>query len=150
MEVQTSRFGVVEVDAEEIIIFSSGIPPFEDLKEFFLYPAADNLTFFWLQALHNPQAAFLLADPFKFFPGYEVDLPEELLKELAIEAAEEVLVLVTVSAPRDNLRETTVNLAAPVVINVVKKRGAQLAIPGSDYDIKQPLFVKENSPLAKR
>ena len=41
---------------------------------------------------------------------------------------------------RDTLEQMTVNLLAPIVVNWVKRTGAQLIIENKHYSVQQPLF----------
>ncbi|MBE3573708.1 MAG: flagellar assembly protein FliW [Moorella humiferrea] len=140
MKVPTSRFGVVEIGPADVLNFPEGVPAFEHLREFFLHPIPDNPAFIWLQALADPEVAFLLVDPFLFFPGYEVEIPEGLQQELAIQGAADVLVLAVVTIPDGDVRRMTANLVAPVVINRKARLGRQFVMEGTGYTTRHPLF----------
>ncbi|WP_338825201.1 Flagellar assembly factor FliW [Moorella humiferrea] len=140
MIVPTSRFGMVEVDPAEIFIFAQGIPAFEDLRQFFFQPIPDNPAFTWLQAVDDPEVAFLMVDPFLFFPGYEVEIPDSLQRDLEIKDAADVLVLAVVTVPDGDVRRMTANLVAPVVINKKARLGRQFIMEGTRYTTRHPLF----------
>ncbi|QGP92810.1 Flagellar assembly factor FliW [Neomoorella glycerini] len=140
MQVQTSRFGTVEIDPAEILTFPDGIPAFENLREFFFYPIPGNPAFTWLQAVNDPEVAFLLVDPFLFFPGYEVDIPDSLQREMEIKNAGDVLVLAVVTVPNGDVRRATANLVGPMVINRVTRLGRQFVMEGTKYTTRHPLF----------
>lgn len=142
MLIKTSRFGEVEVGPEEIIIFSHGLPAFEHLREFFLYPIPENPAFIWLQAKEDPDVAFLLVDPFLFFPGYVVELTPDVQEELGIKDLMEVLVMAPVTIPEGEIRKMTANLLGPIVINRASRRGRQLVLEGTPYTTRHPLFAK--------
>ncbi|WXJ94314.1 Flagellar assembly factor FliW [Neomoorella carbonis] len=138
--VPTSRFGMVEVNPAEILTFAQGIPAFEGLRQFFFYPIPDNPAFTWLQAVSDPEVAFLLVDPFLFFPGYEVEIPDSLQRELEIKDAADVLVLAVVTVPDGDVRRMTANLVAPMVINRTARLGRQFIMEGTRYTTRHPLF----------
>ncbi|WP_258359761.1 flagellar assembly protein FliW [Moorella sulfitireducens (nom. illeg.)] len=140
MRVQTSRFGVVEIEAADVLNFPGGIPAFEHLHKFFLHPIPENPAFTWLQAVADPDVAFLLVDPFLFFPGYEVEIPEGLQRELEIKEAADVLALSVVTVPDGDVRRMTANLVAPVVINRKARLGRQFIMEGTRYTTRHPLF----------
>ncbi|MDK2895823.1 MAG: flagellar assembly factor FliW [Moorella sp. (in: firmicutes)] len=140
MRVQTSRFGVVEIDPAEVLTFPNGIPAFEHLREFFFHPIPENPAFTWLQAVRDPEVAFLLVDPFLFFPGYEVEISDGLQRELEIKAAADVLVLAVVTVPNGDVRRMTANLVAPMIINRAARLGRQFVMEGTRYTTRHPLF----------
>ncbi|MDN5344598.1 MAG: flagellar assembly factor FliW [Clostridia bacterium] len=140
MRISTTRFGQVEVKPEELLLFPGGVPAFEDLREFFFYPIPENPAFTWLQAAADPEVAFLLADPFLFFPGYAVELPASLQEELDIEKPADALVYAVVTIPDGDIRRATANLVGPMVINPTARRGMQIILEGTKYTTRHPLF----------
>lgn len=140
MLVETLRFGALEVAEEDLIRFPLGLPGFEHLKQFFFVPLPDNPAFVWLQAKADPAVAFLLADPFLFFPGYSVELGEAEKALLEAGGPEEIVVYAVVTIPPGGVREMTANLLAPVVINRRARLGLQMILDGSGYSTKHRLF----------
>lgn len=140
MQVVTARFGTLEVEPEKVLKFPRGMVGFPELKEFFFVPLPENDVFVWMQAVSNPDVAFLMVNPFVFFPDYEVDLPEAVRKFLEINDPSDVTLLTVVTIPSRNVREMTTNLLAPVVINHVKRIGSQVILESSSYRTKHLLF----------
>lgn len=149
MKVKTTRFGTLEIDENKLITFPGGIPGFENLRRFFILPVEGTQDIQWLQAVGEPEVALLVIDPFKFFKGYSVDIPEIALKELEIKEPSEALVLTTITVPRGKPEETTANLVAPIVINTRLKRAKQVILNGSPYTTKHLLFPRENPAPSK-
>ena len=58
MQIQTSRFGNVELDQEDIIEFPEGILGFNSLRKFVLLDDPTDEIFAWLQSCENPAIAF--------------------------------------------------------------------------------------------
>lgn len=147
MEVVTSRFGKLEVAPQEIFTFPAGLLGFENLKKYFFIDLPGNPAFRWLQSLEDPALAFLLADPFLFVPGYEVELDETTRKTMDIQNLEDVCIYTTVTIPLDGgVREATTNLLGPIVVNVRERRGVQLVLENSvlqpRYHTKHLLFSR--------
>ncbi|MHB1419676.1 MAG: flagellar assembly protein FliW [Bacillota bacterium] len=136
----TSRFGVLEVAETDMIEFVHAFLGFNRLKEYFLVPAPENPYFTWLQAKEDPDVAFLLVNPFAFFPEYEFDLPEHYRQELGIAQPEDVAVYSTVTIPPGRVKEMTANLVGPVIINPRQRRGMQLVLETTKYGAKHKLF----------
>lgn len=140
MEVYTERFGTLEVAPEKILRFPWGMVGFPELNEFFFVPVPNNDVFAWMQSVDSPDVAFLMVDPFVFFPDYEVDLPEAICEFLEIKDPSDATLLTVVTIPSRNVREMTTNLLAPVVINPVKGLGRQVILESSGYRTKHLLF----------
>ena len=151
MRVETERFGTLEIEEQEILRFPFGLPGFEHLKEFFLVPVAKNPAFVWLQAVADPAVAFLLTDPFLFFPDYAVDLGDAETGLLEAAGPDELCVYAVVTIPPEGVREMTANLLGPVVINRRSRRGLQVILDGSGYSTRHRLFREaERAPEVRR
>jgi len=132
MLVRTFLFGDIEVQEEYKIIFISPILGFEEEKEFVLIKEKDDSPFCWLQSLKTPELAFLLADPFVFFPEYVVELDETYRsKDIA------VYVIITLN---ENFKLSTANLVAPIIIDVENKEASQVILENSPYTTRHYIF----------
>lgn len=80
-----------------------------------------------------------MADPFLFYPTYEFDLPESARELLQVEMMEQVSVRVIVSI-KESLEQATINLVAPIVMNVEARTGKQVVLTKTTYSTKHPLF----------
>jgi flagellar assembly factor FliW len=97
MQLETTNFGVIEIDEAELINFPKGIPGFEKAKKYVLIGHDSNDTsFFWLQSADDPGLCFVVADPFMVYDNYGVDVSDEDVKLLRITDANNVLTLVMV------------------------------------------------------
>jgi flagellar assembly factor FliW len=141
LQYQTTRFGALDVAPNQIITFPRGIPGFSKLRQFFLVPVPENDCFAWLQSADRPEVAFLVADPFTFYPHYEIRLPVAERELLQVKHQKEVSVHVIVRIPAEGKTEDiTANLLAPVVINNELRLGCQLILEESVFSIREPLF----------
>lgn len=141
MQVNTTRFGLMEVEEEKLLTFPAGMVGFPHLKKYFFVPVPGNDVFAWMQAQDDPDVAFLMVDPFVFFPNYDVKLSQQLCDSLQISDRQQVTLLTTVTIPaREGVQGMTTNLLAPVVINHVKAVGQQVILDGSGYKTKHLLF----------
>jgi flagellar assembly factor FliW len=143
MIIETKYQGEIEIGSEEIINFERGIPGFEDEKNFVILPFAEETPFYILQSTKTSELAFVMTEPFLYFKGYEVELSNELIEELAIEKENDVLVfsILTVQEP---FEKTTVNLQAPIVVNRNHQKGKQVVLnnTNTNYKTKHLLFVE--------
>ena len=138
MKIETKFFGAVEIDEAQIVEFAHGIPGFENDHQFAVLKHDDS-PFHVLQSVKRAELAFIIIELGKVVPDYEIDLPDEVVAELKLEKPEEALVCAIVVLPSD-ISQATVNLAAPLVINVKEKRGVQIILNNPAYGIKHPLF----------
>jgi len=136
MLLQTKHFGEIEIAENNIIKFESGLPGFEMLKEFTLIDSNDETTpFKWLQCVNEPQMAFAVANPFMIIKDYDFELSEEAVSKLDIKKIEDVAVYVIVVVP-DDIKQMSMNLKAPLIINIRNKEGAQIILDTDKYTVR--------------
>lgn len=136
MLLQTKHFGEIEVNGKSILKFESGLPGFEQLKEFVLIDSDDETSpFKWLQCVNEPQMAFAVANPFLIVKDYDFELGEEAANRLGIERGEDIAVYVIVVVPED-FKKMSMNLKAPLIINIRNKKGAQIILDTDKYTVR--------------
>ncbi|WP_432407095.1 flagellar assembly protein FliW [Wukongibacter sp. M2B1] len=142
MKLNTKHFGEVEVEEENIIFFSEGIPAFENVKKYVIIKNPNSeLPFDWLQGVDEPNLTFVIVNPFLFKENYEFDIPQATIDSLAIESQKDIFIYCIVTVP-ENVTETTMNLKAPIIINIKEKRGRQLVLETDEYEVKYKIFKK--------
>lgn len=141
MEILTKAFGKITIDDEKIINFPKGIVGFPDLTEFALIHDEEKgtETIHWLQSIQEPGFAMPVMDPLLVCPDYNPEVDDELLSHLGELNPEELLVLVTVTVPRD-ITKMTVNLKGPIVINAAERKATQVIVEGDQYQVKFPIY----------
>lgn len=123
------------------IIFNKGIPGFDSLKKFILKDLEGNERFKVLES-KNSEIGFVTISPFEIYSDYEIKLDEETIKELKVDKPEEVLVLSIITLGK-TLEDSTMNLQAPLVININNNLGKQYIMQNSKYKTKHPLIRGE-------
>ncbi|MFT8313954.1 MAG: flagellar assembly protein FliW [Clostridium sp.] len=139
MELKTKYHGTIEYKEEEIIYFKKGIPGFQDLKKFVLFPAEENDFFSVLHSVEDNNIGFIVVSPFNVKKDYEIELNDAVLKDLDIKEEKDVLIFNTVTLSSE-VSKITSNLKAPIVINIKTKLGEQIILNDEKYEIKYPLF----------
>ncbi|EIJ80517.1 hypothetical protein PB1_09157 [Bacillus methanolicus PB1] len=135
----TSKFlGEVEIKEEQIIHFPNGLPGFEDEKQFVILPLEENSPFAVLQSTENSHVGFVVVYPFAFHPNYAFDLPEEEIAKLEVESPKDCLTFAIMTL-KEPFTDSTINLKAPIIVNVKAKCGKQLILHDTDYPIRFPL-----------
>lgn len=141
MNIETRYHGIVEYEEKDIIYFSKGLPGFKNLTRFILFPVKDNPVFNILHSIEDSKVGLVVISPFEILKDYEVKLEEELIYRLTIKKPEQVLVLNTITLNSD-IRRITINLKAPIIINIKENLGEQIILEEDKYSIKHPL-IKE-------
>ena len=125
MNVQTTRFGVVDLDEKRIITFPAGLLGFSSYKTFALLQPDDEGVFFWLQSLQSPELAFVVTDPALWAGDYVASIRREQMEELALESLTDAQIFVIVNKYG---RSLTANFQGPLVINLKNQKAMQLVL----------------------
>lgn len=139
-KINTLRFGELEIEEQDVVRFADGIPAFEDEHEFVVLPYEEGTPYMFLQSMMTPELAFLMTDPFVFFPEYSFELDDENMDRLDIKSMDDVLVCTLISVPRSGVADMTTNLLAPVVINRHTMQARQIVLEKTQYTTKHRLF----------
>jgi flagellar assembly factor FliW len=139
VEFLSERFGKISYDEAEVIRFPQGLIGFPDMTRFFLYAQEEVAPLAWLHSLDDTNLAFLVVDPFSFFPGYEVrvKLPTTLRRQMGESNDLRVLSIVTIHA---DFARSTVNLLGPLVINARARNGWQVILEDEGLSTRHILF----------
>ena len=76
------------------------------------------------------------------FFNYGENIDDETIKELQIDKPEDVLVLSIITLGK-TLETSTMNLQAPLVINIKSNLGKQYIMQNSKYETKHPLIRRD-------
>lgn len=125
------------------IVFPQGLYGFEDYTNFVLNDSECE-PFMWLQSEQESSLAFLVLDPFLFFPDYEIDVDDESLKELGITNPEDVYVLTIITISKTTPQSITTNLQGPIVINKNNKKARQVVLGDPKWRTKHELLAKNS------
>lgn len=140
MKIHSNLLGELEFDDNMSIHFSQGIPGFENDKQFILIPMEVNSPFFYLQSINNEDLCLLLADPFVFFPDYEIDIDDLEMQKLDFDNEKAQLAIYLVLSVPADFKQTTANLRAPIVINPDKRKGMQYISSKTVYTTRHNIF----------
>lgn len=142
MRIKTRVFGEVEIEDSKIITFENGIVGFPDMKRFALVHDEEkgvDAGIRYLQSVEEPEFAMPVMDPLRVVPDYNPEIEDELLNPLGDISPDNLLVLVTVSVPKE-ITKISINLQAPIIINAEERKAAQIIVEGSEYKIKYPIY----------
>ena len=143
MRVQTKWFGEIEVSDEKIITFEKGIIGFEDWKKYTLVYDAEkeeDVSIVWLQAVDEPTLALPIMRPEIVYEAYDPIVEDEIINSLGENIKDaELMVFCALTVPQD-ITKMTINLKAPIIINVDTMKGVQLIADNSDYQVRYPIY----------
>ena len=142
MKANTRVFGTIDVADEKIITMEKGMIGFPNLTHFALIFDESKkeraFRILWLQSMDDGDIAFPVVDPISVKEDYQPSVSEEILAPLGEMSADNTYLLVTVTVPK-NIKEASVNLKAPIVINMATNKGAQV-ITEDDYPVKHSIY----------
>lgn len=140
METIQTRFGPLDFKQDDVVTFAEGLIGFYFLRRFLLLAHNPESPFRWLQSVDEPSLAFLVVEPSNYVQDYIFDVADEVASDLRISDTQPPLVLVTASIPPGKPKEMTVNLVAPLVVNVEARRGRQVILESDAYTMKHRVF----------
>lgn len=135
MQIQTSRFGTIDIADDKLLVIEGGLIGFPDLERFVLLEHRPGSPLHWLQSVDDPSMAFVVANPLSFFPDYTVDVNENEIDSLAIENVDSVALLAILTV-RSGGRDVTANLVGPLLVNADNLRGRQLVLDRPDLSTR--------------
>jgi flagellar assembly factor FliW len=140
VKVPTTRFGVLEIEEEQIIHMRSGILGFPEAQRYMLLEHKKGSPYIWFQSVDHESLAFVLMDPLLFKPDYEVRINPEDSRELELkETPGGIQTFVVINISRGNSSQITANLLGPIVINVQKKKAKQIVLDPNHYSTRYPI-----------
>ncbi len=137
IRVNSTRFGELEIDANKVIKMPEGLLGFSE-KNFILLSSGSG-PFCWLQAVDNPDLAFVVVDPQTAVPDFEVKLTADEYSHLGLCEKGETVIL-TVVTMGSNPLDITINLLGPIVINPATMTAIQVVLEGSRYSTRHSYF----------
>lgn len=142
MRAVTRLFGEIDIEEEKIIILDKGMIGLPDYRKFALIFDEDKgikgSSVMWLQSMDDPETAFPVMHPNTVKSDYNPTVNDEMLSPLGELTEENTYVLVTLTASSD-VKKTTVNLKAPIIINTDTRKGCQIIVE-EDYPVKFKIY----------
>ena len=140
MKIGTKYFGNIEIGEEKIIHFENGVLGFEDYKDTILYDNEKEKSFFsWLQSTEESSLAFPIVNPFNVVESYNPQINDDMLGSIGGISDEDTVVFLMATIPED-VKQASVNMKAPLIINASSRKGVQVIAEGQEYEIKHKLL----------
>ncbi|MBQ8475540.1 flagellar assembly protein FliW [bacterium] len=143
--INSAKFGELVVDKNNIFNFVSPIIGFNDLKEYTIVDYKPDSPFKWLQSMEDMELAFPVTLCSFFGIDYKFDIPDEEAEKLGIENADDVFVCNIANIPASNPKGATINMLAPIVVNLKNKSAMQIILKNTEFQVRYKLFDTEES-----
>ena len=141
-KIVSGKLGEIEFVETDIITLSAPILGFPDLNDFILISNDKSYPFLWFQSVQDPNICFILVEPDIFYPDYKPDLNKREAKILGAEENADIKLFGIVVVP-DQPKNATVNLRAPLALNMGKKLAKKVILEDDKWQIKTPLFKNQ-------
>ncbi len=140
MRANTRLFGDIDIPEEKIITLDNGIIGFPDMKHFTLIfdEEKKGASLMWFQSMDEPQFAMPVMQPQIVMPEYNPTINDSLLQPLGDLNENNLYVLVTVTVP-PQIEKISVNLKAPIIVNMDTLKGAQLIVE-DDLSVRYAIY----------
>ncbi|MCS6961035.1 MAG: flagellar assembly protein FliW [Deltaproteobacteria bacterium] len=134
--IRSTRFGDLEIDAAKVIQVPSGLVGYGRPQLFVLFEYSQ--PFHWLQSVDDPSLAFVVIDGLELARKFELQAPYgDPDTDLQPEDEYAVILIVTLREPID---QSTVNLLAPIFVNMRNRRAVQVVYDDAREKVRYPLF----------
>jgi flagellar assembly factor FliW len=130
MQIETSRFGTLELGEDVLIMFPWGIPGFGTLKRYVLLEHR-NGPFQWLQAVDDPTVAFVVCAPDVL--GFRYTIPSDKVDPIELDLLDDLAILLMVSFDRER-KSLRPHLRGPLLLNATNRKAYQWAIDAPELD----------------
>lgn len=150
MKIQTAHFGEIDYNMEQAFHFENGLPGLEEDTGFALLASDDTQPVFWLQSLVHPQISLPVVNPLLLCPTYSFEIPDADTKILNLKDVRDVCILSVLVIPAKQPDAMTINLAAPVILNMKNRQGRQILLDDRNYSTKTPVSELLKELEAKR
>ncbi|KAA0258759.1 flagellar assembly protein FliW [Deferribacter autotrophicus] len=138
---ESKKVGKIVYKEEDLITMASPFLGFPDLHDFLLLEDDNCVPFLWFHSVEDPNVAFVVLPIKSFFKDYDPKISKRELKILQANSFDEITLFGIVVVP-ENPKEATINLRAPLVINLNRKIAKQIILDDERWQIKTPLFTE--------
>lgn len=142
----STRFGELQVPAESVIEFPSGVIGFPHTTQYVMLEHKH--PFSWLHSVQDANLAFVVVDGFEFGQQFDVKPPIGN-KDTDMREDDEYAILIIVTV-RSDPRLTTANLKAPLFVNMRNRRGVQVIFDDPRYSTRFPLWSEDSQKNAEQ
>jgi len=150
MRVENTKLGDIEIDDARIVTIPEGILGFSDARRYVVLDIRKGSNLKWLLSVDRPELALVVTDPYAWFPDYKMPLSGSDAAALAFREGDDLSVMAIATVRGRRREDMTVNLRAPIAVNLRTLLGKQVVLSEDRWGIQVPLPVKTPSPFGAR
>jgi len=135
---------IQEMDGK-VIHLDGSLLGFGHLQEFSIHAVEGNTLFALLQSKEEEGVGFVVASPFSFFTSYTFEIEEEDKEAIDLVKSDDALILAIMTI-KDPFNSSTINLLAPIVVNIENMKGIQIVLPPK-YEYQTRTSIAEGQLL---
>lgn len=145
-DINTTRFGIVKYRADYIVHFRDGMVGFPDLKHYVLVESPQMPLVLWLQSVDDASVAFPLIEPQLVRKSYQFNMnpADESMIGYTEGAKTKAFLVMTIPAQAEQM---TVNMRAPVVVNLDKSCAGQVILQDKTLAVREGIFAQFQEAL---
>ena len=146
MEINSKLFGSIEYTQENLINFEEGLIGIPEKKRFILIEKEDFKPFSYLQSVDDGAFILVVINPMLVVKEYKFSIYKDDLNAIGLsENDTESFSLLAIVILSNHVENVTVNLRAPILINIHTKAAKQVLLQNDDYSVEEPL-IQASSP----
>lgn len=135
---ESLRFGSLQYDEVDVIELPEGLIGLPQLRRWLMLDMEPEMPIRWLQSLDRPEFGLPVMPPFFFAEEYEVKATATASRRLSPQGEPDLVVLV-IATIHPGGEVITGNLRAPLVLDTVTRRGAQIALDDDSLSTRQEI-----------
>lgn len=142
MKLVTRLFGEIDIDESKQLTFDEGIIGYPYMQHFFMIYDTESekkREITWLQSVEEPTFALPVINPLVIEPTYNPTVEDALLTRLGEAGEDGLAVMCTLRVP-ENITEMTINLKAPIIINIETRKCCQVIVEDEIYSVRFPAY----------
>ncbi len=141
MEIISKLFGKIDYTAENVVRFEEGLIGIPEKKNFILIEKEDFKPFSYLQSVDDGSFVLIIINPLMVEAAYQFEIFKDDLAAIGLtEENPENFSIMAIVIFSKNVEEVTVNMKAPILINIHTKQAKQVILQNDDYSVEEPLF----------
>ena len=125
MQIQSSRFGKMDINHSDMLLMPHGLIGFETCRHWILLSGEGNEEVAWLQSVAQSNVAIPVVSPRRFAPNYRAHVSRRELTLLHIHTEDQLYVLSVVSKSGGTF---TANLKSPILLNASRQLAIQVVV----------------------
>jgi flagellar assembly factor FliW len=135
---ESVRFGTLNYDDTDVLLLPEGLIGLPQLRRWLMLDMEQEVPMRWLQSLDRPDFGLPVMPPLFFADEFEVKTRTMASRLISSDAPPDLVTLIIANIHSGGERITG-NLRAPLVIDTVTRRGAQLSLEDDQLSIRQEI-----------